>query len=257
MEDIFSLKDSNAVVVGGSGGIGRDIAKGLAFYGADVGIASRKLEGLNRAAQEIEAEIGKKIRVFQADAGLESSIRKLVAAVVEKMGSVHILVNAQGYNVKFPALEFPMDEWEALFNINVKGVMICCKEFARVMAEQNYGKIINISSVRGARACGGGNSAYCASKSAVDMITRTLAVELAPHNITVNAIGPALTETKLVAKFLEQDPGGKERYAASIPMGRIGLTGDIIGAAVYLASPASSYVTGQVIYPDGGLTAVG
>jgi gluconate 5-dehydrogenase len=111
--------------------------------------------------------------------------------------------------------------------------------------------------VRGARACGGGNSAYNSSKGALDMMTRTLAVELAPYNITVNAVGPALTETKLVAKFLEKDPEGKERYARTIPMGRIGLVDDVIGAAVFLASEASSYVTGQIIYPDGGLTAVG
>lgn len=257
MEDIFSLKGKNAVVIGGAGGIGQSIAKGLAFYGANVGIASRKLEGLNQAAQEIEAEVGKKIKVFQVDAGAESSIKELVASVVAEMGTVDILVNSQGYNTKHSALEFPMDEWDALFNVNVKGVMTCCKEFARVMVKQKYGKIINVSSVRGARACGGGNSAYNSSKGALDMMTRTLAVELAPYNITVNAVGPALTETKLVAKFLQQDPGGKERYASTIPMGRIGLTEDIIGAAVYLASEASSFVTGQIIYPDGGLTAIG
>lgn len=257
MNDIFSLKGKNAVVIGGAGGIGQAIAKGLAFYGANVAIASRKLEGLNQAAKEIESEIGKEIKVFQVDSGVEESIKGLVAAVVADMGRVDILVNSQGFNTKHPALEFPMDEWDALFNVNVKGVMICCKEFAKVMAKQNYGKIINVSSVRGSRACGGGNSAYNASKGALDMMTRTLAVELAPHNITVNAVGPALTETKLVAKFLEKDPEGKERYARTIPMGRIGLVDDVIGAAVFLASEASSYVTGQILYPDGGLTAVG
>lgn len=257
MKDIFSLKGKNAVVIGGAGGIGQSIAKGLAFYGANVGIASRKLESLNQAAQEIEAEVGQKIKVFQVDSGVESNIKELVVAVVAEMGSVDILVNSQGYNAKYSALEFPMGEWDALFNVNVKGVMMCCKEFANVMVKQNYGKIINVSSVRGARACGGGNSAYNSSKGALDMMTRTLAVELAPYNITVNAVGPALTETKLVAKFLQQDPGGKERYARTIPMGRIGLTEDVIGAAVFLASEASSYVTGQVIYPDGGLTAIG
>lgn len=257
MEDIFSLKGKNAVVIGGAGGIGQSIAKGLAYYGANVSIASRKLESLKQAAQEIEAEVGKKISVFQVDSGVESSIKELVAAVIAEMGTVDILVNSQGYNTKHSALEFPMDEWDALFNVNVKGVMICCKEFASVMVKQNYGKIINVSSVRGARACGGGNSAYNSSKGALDMMTRTLAVELAPYNITVNAVGPALTETNLMTKFLQGNPGLKEKIAQGIPMGRIGLTEDIIGAAVFLASEASSYVTGQIIYPDGGLTAIG
>jgi gluconate 5-dehydrogenase len=257
MEDIFSLKGKNAVVIGGAGGIGQSIAKGLAFYGANVAIASRKLEGLKQAAQEIKEEVGKEIKIFQVDSGEEKSIKELVAAVVADMGKVDILVNSQGYNVKHNALEFPMNEWDTLFKVNVKGVMMCCKEFATVMTKQNYGKIINISSVRGSRACGGGNAAYCSSKGALDMMTRTLAVELAPYNITVNAIGPALTETKMVASFLAKDPGGKERYAKSIPLGRIGYTDDIIGASVFLASEASSYVTGQVIYPDGGLTAIG
>jgi gluconate 5-dehydrogenase len=257
VKDIFALTGKKAVVIGGAGGIGQAIAKGLAFYGAEVAIASRKLEGLTQAAQEIETEVGKKIKVFQVDSGVESSIKELVAAVVAEMGTVDILVNSQGYNTKHSALEFPMDEWDDLFSVNVKGVMICCKEFAKVMVKQNYGKIINVSSVRGARACGGGSSAYNSSKGALDMMTRTLAVELAPYHITVNAVGPALTETKLVAKFLEKDPEGKERYARTIPMGRIGLTEDVIGAAVFLASEASSYVTGQIIYPDGGLTAVG
>lgn len=257
MEDIFSLKGKNAVVIGGAGGIGQALAKGLAYYGANVAIASRKLEALQQTSQEIEAETGKKVKVFQVDTTQENSIQDLVRAVVADMGSVEILVNSQGYNVKFNAMEFPMAEWEALFKVNVQGVMMCCKEFAKVMAKQNYGKIINVSSVRGARACGGGNSAYNSSKGALDMMTRTLAVELAPYNITVNAIGPALTETKMVAKFLNADPGGKERYANTIPMRRIGQTDDCIGAVVFLASEASGYVTGQVIYPDGGLTAVG
>jgi len=257
MEDVFSLKGKNAIVIGGAGGIGQSIAKGLAFYGANVAIASRKLAGLEQAAQEIKEEVGKDIKIFQVDSSEEGSIKELVAAVAADMGKVDILVNSQGYNVKHNALEFPMDEWDALFKVNVKGVMMCCKEFAAVMSKQNYGKIINISSVRGSRACGGGNAAYCSSKGALDMMTRTLAVELAPYNITVNAIGPALTETKMVASFLAKDPGGKERYAKSIPLGRIGYTDDIIGASVFLASAASSYVTGQVIYPDGGLTAIG
>lgn len=256
MEDIFSLKGKNVVVIGGAGGIGQAIAQGLAYYGAEVAIASRNLVNLNQAAQEIEAETGKKIKVYQVDSASEESIKKLREDVVADLKTVDILVNSQGYNLKYAAVDFPMDEWDKLFQVNVKGVMMCCKEFAKVMIEQNSGKIINVSSVRGIRANAGGNSAYCASKGAVDMITRTLAAELAPNNIKVNAIGPALIATKLTEKQM-QEPGRTEKYVRNIPMGRIGVTNDVVGATVFLASPASDYITGQVIYIDGGLTAVG
>lgn len=256
MEDLFSLKGRNAVVVGGAGGIGQAIAQGLAVYGANVAIASRRLDNLNQAAAEIKAATGKEVRVFQVDAADEDSVKKLVAETVDAMGTVDILVNSQGYNIKRAAIDFPMDEWDALFRVNVKGVMMCCKEFAGVMVAQNRGKIVNVSSVRGIRANAGGNSAYCASKGAVDMITRTLAAELAPNNIKVNAIGPALIATKLTAKQM-LEPGRTEKYVRNIPMGRIGITDDVVGAAVFLAAPASDFITGQVIYIDGGLTAIG
>jgi gluconate 5-dehydrogenase len=257
MKDIFSLAGKNAVVIGGAGGIGQAISTGLSFYGANVAIASRKLENLEKAAQEIKAEVGKDISIYQVDAGSEESIKDLVENVVKDMGRVDILINSQGLNIKKEALDFDMNDWDYLFNVNVKGLMICCKEFGKVMAEQKYGKIVNVSSVRGARACGGGNSAYCSSKGAVDMMTRTLAVEFAPHNITVNAVGPTLTETPMMAGFFEKNPNIKESLSKSHPLGRLGTPEDMIGAAVFLASDASSYVTGQVVYSDGGLTAVG
>jgi len=256
MQDLFSLKGRKAMVIGGAGGIGQAIAQGLAFYGADVAIASRNTANLAEAAKEIEAATGKKVKTFQVDAADEASVKKLVAVSVAEMGTIDILVNSQGYNIKHAALDFPMDEWDALFKVNVKSVMMCCKEFAGVMVAQNSGKIVNVSSVRGVRANAGGNSAYCASKGAVDMITRTLAAELAPNNIKVNAIGPALIATKLTAKQM-LEPGRTEKYVRNIPMGRIGLTDDVVGAAVFLAAPAADFITGQIIYIDGGLTAIG
>ena len=256
MQDLFSLKGKNAVVIGGSGGIGKAIAAGLAKYGARVAIASRSLEKLKQAAEEIKAETGCSVSVYEVDSTDEESIRRLADRIRQDFGTVDILVNSQGYNIKHAALDFPMDEWDALFDVNVKGVMMCCKAFGKIMAEQKSGKIINVSSVRGIRANAGGNSAYCASKGAVDMITRTLAAELAPHGVNVNAIGPALIATALTYKQM-QEPGRTENYVRNIPMGRIGQTSDVVGAAVFLASPASDFVTGQIIYIDGGLTAVG
>jgi NAD(P)-dependent dehydrogenase (short-subunit alcohol dehydrogenase family) len=258
MNDIFSLVGKNAVVIGGAGGIGQAIAKGLAFYGANVSIASRNLEGLQKAAKEIEDEVNKPIKVFQVDTGCEESIKSLVEKYVSENGRVDILVNSQGINIKHPAQEFNMDDWEKMFNVNVKGLMICCKEFAKVMIKQNYGKIVNVSSVRGARACGNGNCGYNSSKGAVDMMTRTLSLELAPYNITVNAIGPSVIATPMMTEGLfKQQPQLKEILAKNHPLGRLGTPEDMIGATVFLASDASSYVTGQIVYPDGGLTAIG
>lgn len=256
MKNIFSLEGKSAVVIGGAGGIGSASAKQLAICGADVAIASRNLDNLRDTAREIEEETGKKIRVFQVDSTNEESVRKLVADVVAEMGKVDILVNSQGYNIKHSAIDFPMDEWDKLFNVNVKSVMLCCKEFAKEMVKQQSGKIINVSSVRGIRANAGGNSAYCGSKGAVDMITRTMAAELAPYHINVNAIGPALIATKLTAKQMTE-PGRTEKYVRNILFGRIGTTEDVVGAVAFLAAPASDFVTGQIIYIDGGLTAIG
>ncbi|MEX1378087.1 MAG: glucose 1-dehydrogenase [Eubacteriales bacterium] len=256
MKDIFSLEGKNAVVVGGAGGIGEAIAQGLINNGANVAIASRSIDNLNSAAEEIQKETGKKVLIFQVDAGDEDSVKKLVADVIEKMGRVDILVNSMGFNVKSSCLDFPMDKFDTLMNVNVRGVMLCCKEFANVMVDQNGGKIINVSSVRGVRASAGGNSGYCATKGAVDMLTRTFAAELAPKGINVNAIGPALIATKLTAKQM-MEPGRTEKYIANIPLGRIGVTEDVVGASVFLAAPASDFITGQIIYIDGGLTAIG
>jgi len=179
MDDLFSLKGRNAVIVGGAGGIGRGLAEGFVRHGAQVAIADVNLTGLENAVAEIEAATGQKVKAYPVDTGQESKVQELVAKAVGDMGRVHVLVNAQGFNIKAPATEFPVEDWDKLFSVNVRGVMICCKHFAAHMVEQGGGKIINLSSIRGARAALGGNLAYCASKGAVDMLTRQLAVELA------------------------------------------------------------------------------
>lgn len=149
-----------------------------------------------------------------------------------------------------------MEEWERLFATNVLGTMRTCQAFGRQMIEGRGGKIVNVSSVRGVRANSGGNSAYASSKAAVDMMTRSLAAEWAKHSINVNAVAPALIMTKLTEKQL-QEPGRAERYLANIPWGRLGLASDCVGATVFLASDEADFITGQVIYVDGGLTAIG
>ena len=147
-----------------------------------------------------------------------------------------------------------MEDWDLIFDVNVKGTMISCKHFGRVMRDKKQGKVINMSSVRGIRGYTGGNTAYCATKGAVELITKTLALEWAPYNIHVNALGPALIITPGTI-HIQQNPELAEKYKAMIPMNKLGVPEDLIGACVFLASEASNFITGQTLYVDGGLTA--
>jgi NAD(P)-dependent dehydrogenase (short-subunit alcohol dehydrogenase family) len=256
MSDMFSLEGKVAVVIGGAGGIGELIAAGLANQGARVAIASRNTQKLEEVAHRIQSESGLEIVAFQVDVTDEKSVAQLAEGVVSRFGTVDILVNSQGVNLKKPAAEFPVDDWDLMFGVNVKGTMLTCREFGKVMIGKEKGKIINLSSVRGIRATlWGGNEAYCATKGAVDMITRTLAAEWAPHNINVNAIAPSLIYTELAARTL-QDPERLQRYLANVPLKRVGQPKDVVGVCVFLASDASDFITGQILYVDGGLTAV-
>ncbi len=253
---MFELADRVAVVTGGSGAIGSAVAAALAAQGAKVTIVGRDRSSLEEAAGKIESQSGTAVRTLTADVADAASVDALAEAVAAGHGGADILVNSHGYNVKAAAEDFPMDEWERLFATNVSGTMLTCKAFGRQMIARGGGKIVNVSSVRGVRANAGGNSAYAASKAAVDMITRSLAAEWARHKINVNAIAPALIVTKLTERQL-QEPGRAERYLANIPWGRLGQAGDCAGAAVFLASEEADFVTGQVLYLDGGLTAIG
>ncbi len=254
MEDIFSLKGKNAVVLGGAGGLGEAIVEGLSQYGANIVIASRKLEALEKVAADIKAKTGGEIIPMTVDVTDEKSMAKLVGEVIEKFHTIDILVNAMGLNIKRDALDYPMEDWDKIFSINVKGTMIACKQFGCIMKEQGKGKIINLSSVREVRGYTGGNSAYCATKGAVGMITKALALELAPYNIYVNAIGPSLIITQ-GTRHIQKDPTLAQKYSAQIPLGRLGVPADLKGAAVFLASSASDFITGQTLFIDGGLTA--
>ena len=254
MEDIFSLKGKNAVVIGGAGGLGEAIAEGLSQYGANLIIASRKFETLEKAAADIKAKTGGDVIPLTVDVTDEKSMAKLVGDAVAKFGRVDILVNAMGLNIKRDALDYPMEDWDRIFSINVRGTMIACKHFGCIMKEQGNGKIINLSSVREVRGYTGGNSAYCATKGAVGMITKALALELAPYNIHVNAIGPSLVITQGTI-HIQKDPTLAQKYSAQIPLGRLGMPGDMKGVAIFLASSASDFITGQTIFVDGGLTA--
>ena len=253
--DLFSLEGKTAVVVGGAGGMGRAIAAGLIRYGAEVALADVSEEALGQVAASLTDATGKPVRAYVIDCTDEASVQGVVDSTVADMGRVHILVNALGYNFKAPATEFPMDEWDKLFGVNVKGVMMACKLFGAEMVKQGGGKIINLSSVRGQRGALGGNSAYCASKGAVDMITKQLACELAPHNVFVNALGPIITVTPMTAERIKNEAARYERMLLNVPMGRMADIEDLVGPSVFLASAASDFITGTVLYVDGGTMA--
>jgi len=256
---LFDLTGKNAIVFGGAGGIGQFIAQGLAEAGAKVAISSRNEDSLKHAQSEIKSGTGLEVSYYVTDATKEDQVEAVCKKSIKDFGKMNILVNAQGFNKKFPGTEFPVDVWDAMFETNVKSFMLTCKHFGKHMMEIGGGKIINLSSVRGIRAVGNGgmgNVGYCSTKGAVDMLTRAYASDLRP-NVQVNAIGPTITYTPMMVGILPDDPEARAKMAAAMPAMRIGMPEDCVGPAIFLASAASDFVTGQIIYPDGGLTAVG
>ncbi len=257
--DLFNLQGKNVVAGGGAGGIGQSNAQGYVEAGANVIIASRSEASLQRAQEEIKTNTGKTVSYLTVDATDEASVQALVAESVKQLGKVDVLLCAQGLNKKFPAQEFPMDVYQQMLMVNVLGVMCCAKNFGKHMIENGYGKIVILSSVRGKVATKGpGNAAYAATKGAVDMMVRQLASEFGPHGITVNALGPTVTETPMMKSVIEQRGGDAYRksLADDLPMRRMAVPEDCVGTALFLAAPASDFVTGNIIYPDGGLTCV-
>jgi NAD(P)-dependent dehydrogenase (short-subunit alcohol dehydrogenase family) len=258
MANLFRIDDKVAVIIGGAGGIGEAMALGLAEYGAKIVIAGRTLNRAEDVAQDIALKFKQsEATAMQVDMADEKSVAALRDRVVAAFGTVDILVNAHGVNVKSSATDFPIYEWDRIFDINVRGTMLSCREFGKVMVDRKKGKVINISSVRGIRATAwGGNEGYTATKAAIDMMTRSLASEWAPFKINVNAIAPSTVATRFSEATL-QNPEKLKRFIASCPMGRVAQPSDLVGACVFLSSPASDYMTGQILYVDGGMTAIG
>jgi gluconate 5-dehydrogenase len=252
---MFRLDGKVTIVIGGAGGLGEACAIALARQGAKVITASRNLEKLQDVAEKIRTDTGSEATALQVDVLNEESVVELTDQVVQKFKTVDILVNAQGINLKMPPLEISVSNWDALFATNVRGMMLSCKSFGKIMIDKKQGKIINLSSVRGIRGTDGGNVAYGATKGAVDMITRMLAAEWAAYNINVNAIAPSVVMTEAVKKAAA--PERLQMLAAKNPFKRFATPEDVAGACVFLASPESDFITGQILYVDGGLTAIG
>lgn len=251
MNDLFDLTGKVAVVVGGSRGLGRGMATGLARAGATVIIASRGLEALEAAAREISEETGGACVPMRLNVTDLAAIRAFVAAVDERFGRIDILINSAGINIRKPALDFEEADWDKVTDTQIKYVFFMDQAVGRYMVEKGIrGRIINIGSL--SSAIGLKNMvAYCASKGAIVQLTKALANEWAQYGICVNAIGPGYYFTEMTKPLLS-DPEVARRYEEKIPMGRLGLPQDLATTAVYLASDASNYVTGQIIYVDGG-----
>lgn len=249
---MFDLTGKVAIVTGGGGGLGRPIAVALAERGADVVVTSRDLAHVGPVAEEIKA-LGRQALAIPADVTDVSSLQAMVDQVMERFGKIDVLVNVAGTNARFDAEVMPPEEFERVLRFNVLGTFLACQVVGKVMIQQRRGKIINMSSVRGRCAPAIGGSAYASSKGGVDSLTRALAAEWAKYNINVNALAPALVMTDMTRDFLSK-PEIYQKNIAEIPLARLGEPKDIVGVAVLLASEESDFITGQIIYVDGGLS---
>ncbi len=251
---LLDLTGRTAVVVGGTSGIGLHIAKGLALAGANVVATGRRAELVRQIAGEIES-LGRRSLPVACDVTSAKSLEQLLAEVTAALGPVHILVNSAGTTKRSPTLDVSDAEWNAILETNLTGTLRACRVFGRHMIQQNYGRIINIASLSSFVALFE-VAAYSASKAAVASLTKSLAIEWAPHGVCVNAIAPGVFRTDLNAGLLDGTARGRE-FLMRTPMKRFGNLDELAGAAVFLASESAGYVTGHILAVDGGFLASG
>lgn len=251
--ELFNLEGRRALVTGGAKGLGKVIAQALAEAGADVVVASRTLSECEATAHEIIQATGRKTHAVSADVSRIGEVAGMLAAAQAAVGPIDILVNNAGINIRGPANELTEKDWDAVVDINLKAPFLCARQVMPGMCQRGWGRIINLGSIMSVIALPG-RSPYAAAKAGVLGLTRVLALECATRGVTVNAIcpGPFATEMN---KPLLNDPEKYNAFVSKVPMARWGELHEIAGAALFLASDASSYVTGSALFVDGGWTA--
>ena len=250
----LDLANKTAVVIGGTSGIGLAMAKGLAIAGADVVATGRRGELVRAVTHEIEA-LGRRSIEITCDVTDESSLKELLNAACRALGGVQILVNCAGKTKRTPTLEVSDAEWNGILETNLNGTLRACRLIGRHMIERGYGRIVNVASLSSFVALYE-VAAYSASKAAVASLTKSLAIEWASHGVCVNAIAPGVFRTELNSALLDGTERGRE-FLVRTPMKRFGKLEELVGAAVFLASDAASFVTGHLLVVDGGLLASG